>query len=200
MKKTVKDCVCFAIILFVLCYIGYSFTNPAPEKIKSAFGLTLGEQLDPSCVIDVDKKSFREEYHKFTPLLHKRSPMFDEYYVSTTIKTHKVVSIYAIKYYKGIEYEDIAPTIVALRYMLWKKYGVEDEFSKSRDEISQGKRRVSLYVSHAYYDNKDAIKLSICYFDGNLVRLRDREREEFLKEKDQQELEKDCKRLNMRGL
>lgn len=185
---------CIGIFVYMVCN-----QSRASEKIKGAFGLTLGEQID--CSVVVGKISNYSSYHKFVPIEEKRSPIFDEYHVSTTPKTYKVASIMAVKCYKGLEYKDAVHKVTALRYVLWKKYGMEDHFAWSRTEISQSKRTVSIDITPTYlFSELSDVKISICYFDRDLVRLRDREREELIKEKKLEILEKLAEQLDMRGL
>lgn len=193
------------LVAFVFCigvFVYMVYNQPrASEKIRGAFGLTLGKQIDPSIAIFKNSDSLFTNYYTFAPTKEKRSPLFNKYYVSITPETHKIISIKAVGYCKRVEYKDAVYKVTTLRYILWKKYGMEDHFAQSRTEISQGERSVSTDIIPTYlFSELSDVRISICYSDKDLIRLGDREREELLREKELEELEKLAEQLDTRGL
>jgi len=189
------------LVVCILCFAYAVYNEPrASEKIKGVFGLTLGEPIDSSIVVFKDNDSLFTNYHTFTPTKEKRSPLFDKYYVSITPKTRRVASIRAVGYYERLKFEDVSKRRIALMYLLWKKYGIGD-FEGSATKIEQQCRGVRIGIEIKYrFESREVLGIEVYYYDGDMLKLQNQEREELIKEKEIQKLEKLGKQLDMRGL
>jgi predicted RNA-binding Zn-ribbon protein involved in translation (DUF1610 family) len=145
---------------------------PAAEKIEGAFGKKLGDVFHPAQAIGNSKLTDGTPMYEFATPIGFRS--FKRYYVMITPTTHKIYSIWGVGHAEttqaGQKEQAVIMELLTQKYGATERAGLLDSMGDVK-RITHGDRYIITKIS-GFVD----VTLEIRYYDGELVKLAEKER------------------------
>lgn len=142
------------------------------EKIDGAFGMKLGDVLQPANVIGKSETTDGTPMYEFSPSKPFRS--FTNYYVLITPTTHKIYEVWGIGSVANTETgkneQALIMELLQKKYGAGEKPGIMDTIGDAK-RISQGTRHVVTKINGLF-----DVKLEIRYIDTELEDVAEKER------------------------